>query len=81
MFVFVVNFPVTPYVRCQCGSTWLLVHDSDDRVNLAHRYFLLGAGFIYDLIVEPPSMGKVVDAHGNLRPQAFMTVICAVSRI
>jgi hypothetical protein len=35
-------------------------------------YFLLISGFIYDLIMEPPSMGSVQDpTTGTLRPVAF----------
>ncbi|KAH8403163.1 hypothetical protein KR222_006249 [Zaprionus bogoriensis] len=30
------------------------------------------AGIIYDVIVEPPSVGATVDEHGHSRPVAFM---------
>jgi hypothetical protein len=29
-------------------------------------------GLIYDVIVEPPSMGSTTDEHGHSRPVAFM---------
>jgi len=35
-------------------------------------YFLVTAGIIYDVIVEPPSIGQTVDEHGHYRPVAFM---------
>jgi hypothetical protein len=30
-------------------------------------YFLLTAGIVYDVIVEPPSMGQAADANGRVR--------------
>ncbi|KAI1289274.1 Oligosaccharyltransferase complex subunit ostc-B [Halotydeus destructor] len=35
-------------------------------------YFLVCGGVIYDVIVEPPSIGSTVDEHGHSRPVAFM---------
>lgn len=35
-------------------------------------YFLICGGIIYDIIVEPPSIGSTTDEHGNSRPVAFM---------
>ncbi|XP_053959115.1 putative oligosaccharyltransferase complex subunit CG9662 [Anastrepha obliqua] len=35
-------------------------------------YFLVTGGIIYDVIVEPPSVGATVDEHGHSRPVAFM---------
>jgi len=35
-------------------------------------YFLVTGGIIYDVIVEPPSLGSTTDEHGNSRPVAFM---------
>ena len=35
-------------------------------------YFLVTGGIIYDVIVEPPSMGSTTDEHGHSRPVAFM---------
>lgn len=35
-------------------------------------YFLVTAGIIYDMIVEPPSIGQTVDDKGNARPVAFL---------
>jgi len=35
-------------------------------------YFLVTGGIIYDVIVEPPSLGSTTDEHGNTRPVAFM---------
>ena len=35
-------------------------------------YFLVTGGIIYDVIVEPPSMGSTTDERGNSRPVAFM---------
>jgi len=35
-------------------------------------YFLVTGGIIYDVIVEPPSLGSTTDEHGHSRPVAFM---------
>jgi len=35
-------------------------------------YFLVTGGVIYDVIVEPPSIGSTTDERGNQRPVAFM---------
>lgn len=35
-------------------------------------YFLVTGGIIYDVIVEPPSVGSTTDEHGRTRPVAFM---------
>jgi oligosaccharyltransferase complex subunit OSTC len=35
-------------------------------------YLMVLSGIIYDVIIEPPSVGSVPDGHGNYRPQAFM---------
>lgn len=35
-------------------------------------YFLVCGGVIYDVIVEPPSIGSTTDERGNSRPVAFM---------
>ncbi|CAF3360686.1 unnamed protein product [Rotaria socialis] len=35
-------------------------------------YFLVGAGVIYDIIVEPPSVGSTTDEHGRHKPVAFL---------
>jgi len=35
-------------------------------------YFLVTGGIIYDVIVEPPSLGSTTDERGNSRPVAFM---------
>merc|ERR1712039_1011074 len=35
-------------------------------------YFLVTGGIIYDVIVEPPSIGSTTDEQGNTRPVAFM---------
>ncbi|KAK6623621.1 hypothetical protein RUM43_009473 [Polyplax serrata] len=35
-------------------------------------YFLVTGGIIYDVIVEPPSVGSAVDENGHSRPVAFM---------
>jgi len=35
-------------------------------------YFLITAGVIYDVIVEPPGVGSTVDERGVSRPVAFM---------
>ncbi|CAK8678753.1 oligosaccharyltransferase complex subunit ostc-like [Clavelina lepadiformis] len=35
-------------------------------------YFLVTAGIIYDVIVEPPSVGQTVDEKGNAKPVAFL---------
>ncbi|CAH2065905.1 unnamed protein product, partial [Iphiclides podalirius] len=35
-------------------------------------YFLVTGGIIYDVIVEPPSIGSTTDEHGHSRPVAFM---------
>uniref|UniRef100_A0A8C0PWV4 Oligosaccharyltransferase complex subunit n=1 Tax=Canis lupus familiaris TaxID=9615 RepID=A0A8C0PWV4_CANLF len=35
-------------------------------------YFLITGGIIYDVIVEPPSVGSMTDEHGHERPVAFL---------
>ena len=35
-------------------------------------YFLVTGGIIYDVIVEPPSIGSTTDENGHARPVAFM---------
>merc|ERR1719347_2054892 len=35
-------------------------------------YFLVTAGIIYDVIVEPPSVGQTTDERGNPKPVAFL---------
>uniref|UniRef100_A0A2I3GG84 Oligosaccharyltransferase complex subunit n=1 Tax=Nomascus leucogenys TaxID=61853 RepID=A0A2I3GG84_NOMLE len=35
-------------------------------------YFLITRGIMYDVIVEPPSVGSVTDEHGHQRPVAFL---------
>ncbi|XP_018320504.1 oligosaccharyltransferase complex subunit ostc [Agrilus planipennis] len=35
-------------------------------------YFLVIGGIIYDVIVEPPSVGSTTDENGHSRPVAFM---------
>ena len=35
-------------------------------------YFLVTGGLIYDVIVEPPSIGSTTDEYGHSRPVAFM---------
>ncbi|XP_073987341.1 oligosaccharyltransferase complex subunit ostc-A [Rhodnius prolixus] len=35
-------------------------------------YFLVTGGIIYDVIIEPPSVGSTTDEHGHSRPVAFM---------
>merc|ERR1712025_1374102 len=35
-------------------------------------YFLVLGGVIYDIIIEPPSIGQVTDERGNPRPVAFL---------
>lgn len=32
----------------------------------------LPTGIIYDVIVEPPSVGSMTDEHGHQRPVAFL---------
>ncbi|XP_049711142.1 oligosaccharyltransferase complex subunit OSTC-like [Elephas maximus indicus] len=35
-------------------------------------YFLITRGIIYDVIVEPSSVGSMTDKHGRQRPVAFL---------
>uniref|UniRef100_A0A8C4QWA7 Oligosaccharyltransferase complex subunit n=1 Tax=Eptatretus burgeri TaxID=7764 RepID=A0A8C4QWA7_EPTBU len=35
-------------------------------------YFLITGGIIYDVIVEPPSVGSTTDENGHQRPVAFL---------
>lgn len=35
-------------------------------------YFLVTGGIIYDVIIEPPSIGSTVDANGHSKPVAFL---------
>ena len=36
-------------------------------------YFLIMSGVIYDIVVEPPSIGMRSDPSGKARPVAFLT--------
>uniref|UniRef100_A0A8C0QSW2 Oligosaccharyltransferase complex subunit n=1 Tax=Canis lupus dingo TaxID=286419 RepID=A0A8C0QSW2_CANLU len=38
-------------------------------------YFLITGGIIYDVIVEPPSVGSMTDEHGHQRPVAFLKAL------
>ncbi|CAF1511316.1 unnamed protein product [Didymodactylos carnosus] len=40
--------------------------------SLLLSYFLVTAGIIYDIIVEPPSVGSTTDEYGHHKPVAFM---------
>ena len=48
-------------------------------------YFLVTGGLIYDVIVEPPSVGSTTDEFGNSKPEAFMQVcvlcVCVCVRV
>lgn len=35
-------------------------------------YLLITGGMLYDVAVEPPSVGSVTDEHGHQRPVAFL---------
>ncbi|KAI5632994.1 OST3 / OST6 family, transporter family domain-containing protein [Phthorimaea operculella] len=35
-------------------------------------YFLVAGGVIYDVIVEPPSIGQETNEHGHVRPVVFL---------
>jgi len=68
-----------PYTVLQCPNlklkrpSWL--HMPSGMVVYAAillSYFLVTGGIIYDVIVEPPSLGSTTDEHGNSRPVAFM---------
>ncbi|KRT81275.1 hypothetical protein AMK59_5324 [Oryctes borbonicus] len=53
--------------------TWL--HQPSPKTMFAivlFSYFLVTGGIIYDVIVEPPSVGSTTDEHGHSRPVAFM---------
>ena len=47
-----------------CAGTWSIV--------FASQLIMITLGIIYDVIVEPPSIGTTVDEHGHSRPVAFM---------
>lgn len=38
----------------------------------SYTYIICISGIIYDVIVEPPSVGSTTDEHGHSRPVAFM---------
>jgi len=35
-------------------------------------YYIVTAGVIYDMIVEPPSVGQTIDENGKAKPVAFL---------
>uniref|UniRef100_A0A2I3N969 Oligosaccharyltransferase complex subunit n=1 Tax=Papio anubis TaxID=9555 RepID=A0A2I3N969_PAPAN len=37
-------------------------------------YFLVTGGIIYNVIVEPPSVGSMTDEHGHQSPVAFLAL-------
>ncbi|XP_032494183.1 oligosaccharyltransferase complex subunit OSTC-like [Phocoena sinus] len=39
---------------------------------VAVSYFLIAGGIIYDVTVEPPSVGSLIDERGHQRPVAFL---------
>jgi len=68
-----------PYSVLECPNlklrrpTWL--HMPSGMVVYAAilmSYFLVTGGIIYDVIVEPPSLGSTTDEKGNSCPVAFM---------
>ncbi|KOB74573.1 Oligosaccharyltransferase complex subunit ostc-A-like protein [Operophtera brumata] len=53
--------------------TWLQTPSAMTTFSLVLlSYFLVTGGIIYDVIVEPPSVGSTTDEHGHSRPVAFM---------
>ncbi|CAH0404588.1 unnamed protein product [Chilo suppressalis] len=53
--------------------TWLQAPSAMTTFSLVLlSYFLVTGGIIYDVIVEPPSVGSTTDEHGHSRPVAFM---------
>lgn len=68
-----------PYLVLECPNikikkpSW--VHQPSPKTMFAIvlvSYFLVTGGIIYDVIVEPPSVGSTTDEHGHSRPVAFM---------
>lgn len=56
-------------------------HCSDFTLNLINYELNLFSsihctGIIYDVIVEPPSVGSMTDEHGHQRPVAFLAYRC-----
>ncbi|XP_066199916.1 oligosaccharyltransferase complex subunit OSTC-like [Saccopteryx leptura] len=68
-----------PFLVLECPSLkwnklpWVLVPLAMTVYTLVVvSYFLLTRGIIYYVIVEPPSLGSMTDAHGHQRPLASL---------
>ena len=65
--------PVTLDHICLCFA--VIFHGHRCRKSRVHGIFIINlgiGGIIYDVIVEPPSVGSTTDEHGHTRPVAFM---------
>jgi hypothetical protein len=66
------NFLAVPNLKIRKPS-WVAQPSAMVVFSLAlFSYFLVTAGVIYDVIVEPPGVGSTVDERGVSRPVAFM---------
>ncbi|KAL5012455.1 hypothetical protein ScPMuIL_011006 [Solemya velum] len=73
------SFYKVPFLVLECPNlklkrpTWLHMPSAMFIYALViGSYFLVTGGIIYDVIVEPPSIGSTTDERGNSKPVAFM---------
>ncbi|CAF3539106.1 unnamed protein product [Rotaria sp. Silwood1] len=68
-----------PFTFIQCPNvelkkpSWIRKSSNNTVLFGLHvSYFLVTAGVIYDIIIEPPSVRSTTDAYGHHKPIAFM---------
>ncbi|XP_055376966.1 putative oligosaccharyltransferase complex subunit CG9662 [Condylostylus longicornis] len=75
MLELILNIPfyILPFdIRIRAPSWLRLPSPMATFSMILFSYFLVTGGIIYDVIVEPPSVGSTMDEHGHSRPVAFM---------
>lgn len=62
----------TEYIDLLSALSLALVTPTLLRLQADAVFVCFLAGIIYDVIVEPPSVGSMTDEHGHQRPVAFL---------
>lgn len=60
-----------PYL-CINSKSYLSVIRGSESAIFVFQTVVFFLGIIYDVIVEPPSVGSMTDEHGHQRPVAFL---------
>ncbi|XP_037959700.1 putative oligosaccharyltransferase complex subunit CG9662 [Teleopsis dalmanni] len=71
-FTWQFNIIAPPNLKLRTPTWFHLPHPMTIFSFVLLSYFLVTGGVIYDIIVEPPSVGATVDENGHSRPVAFM---------